>query len=569
MERNNDFNDRRGTEDNMYLLDHILKCLHQTWKCGCRTKLYAFLYAFLFSFSMVLGKALYDTNDIDTFLRPSTRLLRSALLIIVLCLGLGFFMTFLFRVLEESDRSTWTVNSEYKKYFRVSVCTLALFVAWLPAYLAYYPGILSYDMGWQTSKALGEWSDISRYQPPLHTILWKGCLYMGKSVGVEPIIVYSIPQMLLMAWSCARLFCLMARKDCSKWILIVGAVFFALNPVIAICSFVPAKDMCFAVCFMLLGVELCEFLSDKGAYMSSGYGIIRLVLMVTLCCLFRNNAVYAMILLLLFIPVCLRAYRIRCMAAFLAGILLFLGINGPLFDHLKIREGRSAEMLSVPMQQIAYVVCTGQDLSEDEIGEIDAYLPYEMIPDTYNPRFADPIKGCFDTDEYEDDKGRFFRLWWNLFLKYPKEYVNAFLTLNLPYWYPGASAVDEYSQREYIETSVEEAEYTFERASKLPWLYTLYERAASYEMFENVPVLSHLFSLSTVVWILLAGIFTSLLKRKGETVLIFLPSFLLWFTFMAGPVSNFRYIFPIYIQYPLFVAVICQSGRLLPQKSVQ
>lgn len=541
----------------MCLPDNILKWLYQIWKCERRTKVYAYSFAFLFSLSLILGKALYDTNDINTFLQPVSHFLRQILLLVLLTFALGFMTLFIFNWLLKRNIfvKQKTGAGKYRKYVCTPVCTLMFFLAWLPAYLSYYPGILSYDMGWQTSKALGEWSDISRYQPPLHTIFWKGCLYSGMATGVEPILIYSILQMLLLAWACSGLLCFLVRKNCSRGMIIGSALFFALNPVIAICSFVPAKDMCFAACFLLMSVDLCEFLNDKKEYMSSIHKVMRFIVIVALCCLLRNNAVYAMILLLPFIPLLLREYRIRWTAVFLAGILLFLGVNGPFFDHLGIREGRPAEMLSVPMQQIAYVAYSEEDLTPEEIEEIDAFIPYGMIKDTYNPRFADPIKGSFDTDEFEDDKGRFIRLWWDLFKKYPTDYVNAFLALNLPYWYPGASAVDEYAQREYIETSVGDAEYTFERNSKLPWLYKQYEKAASYELFEKVPIISHLFSLSTVVWILLAGIWILLLKRNQERVLVFLPSLLLWLTFMAGPVSNFRYIFPIYIQYPLFVAL--------------
>ena len=72
-------------------------------------------------------------------------------------------------------------------------------------------------------------------------------------------------------------------------------------------------------------------------------------------------------------------------------------------------------------------------------------------------------------------------------------------------------------------------------------------------VLERIPVLSSLFSINTPVWILLFTtlyLFTRKDLKKNCIPMMFL---LLWLTYMAGPVSCLRYIFPVMIMYPFFI----------------
>jgi hypothetical protein len=141
--------------------------------------------------------------------------------------------------------------------------------------------------------------------------------------------------------------------------------------------------------------------------------------------------------------------------------------------------------------------------------------------------------------------------------------VDAFLSLNLPYWYPDSATVDVYSQRRYIETGICEMEwYPVTLQSKLPGLYKMYEKVASFEAFQNVPVAATVFSITTPFWLMLICLFLLFYKKKKQQMLLILPGMFLWLTFMAGPVSNFRYIFPIFCLYPLYIALVFDGNIL-------
>lgn len=550
---------------NIFWAISIFVLLLISYNISFKTRIYGYSLGFLFSFCMIAGKVLYTDNSLFGFFFPAKNLIDEMISIAGFTGFLGSLISILFLYLsklenEKKDNKQWKIFQ-----FPFFIWTAIFFLSWLPCYMAYYPGIYSYDMDDLTTQALGSISDITKFHPPLHTFIWKAFLSLQNYVGMEAITLYSFTQMILLAIVFSRLIRLFIKKKYKNGIIIGSILFFALNPVIALFSFIPTKDVYFAIAFMNLGIELLEFASCQETYLYSLYRCLRLCVSILLCCLFRNNAIYALVLYSLIIIWALPKDRKKLFAIFSSAFFCFFFISKVIYGAMGIQEGNEREILSVPIQQIANVVTLkGDTLSDEEKEQIDQFIPYDCIAENYNPRFADPVKQNFQTDTFRKNKSAFFILWFHLFTKYPGNYINAFLSLNLPYWYPDASSKDEYSKRKYIETFIYDYDsigYTFERNSKFPQLYEKYERVANYKAFQKIPIVSNLFSISTPVWLLITYIFILLYKQKKKLILILLPSLLIWLTFMAGPVSNFRYIFPIFIQYPLFAAIALQPSK--------
>ncbi|MBQ3037150.1 MAG: hypothetical protein IJD31_09515 [Lachnospiraceae bacterium] len=435
---------------------------------------------------------------------------------------------------------------------------ILMFLCWLPCYLAYYPGIFAYDIELQTMEALGTVS-YSRFHPPLHTFIWDICLSFEQVSGLNGLVIYSVLQMCIWAFALSYVLHFMVRRKYNPWLIAGSFCFFAFNPVIALFSFIPVKDSMLTAFWALFTVELYS-LSDtelmKKQLIASN---IRLIIWGIVCCLLRNNIVYALVPAFLIMLFIIRKNWKRialCCGCILVGFLL---INGPIYTAMGVEKGNSREMLSVPMQQIAYVTVTNSDsLSPDELDRINQYIPTEQIAETYNPRFADPVKGTFITENFDQNPADFFKLWTDLLVQYPEEYIVSFLNLNIPYWYPDANSVDAYARRSYIETTVPTnpmTEYEVIRDSKIPALYEQYEKVASFERFKTLPIISNIFSLSFPIWFLIFGTLLQIVKKEKKTIVVFLPALLLWCTFMLGPVSNLRYLLPIITMYPLYFTI--------------
>lgn len=528
-----------------------------------RTTLCGTVFSSLLSASLVFGNCIYWSGRLSSLFAS----LKTTVTTIMTLIGFTMVILSAFIIFIKLIESIPAGNREkLRKLNRFPfVYGILMFLCWLPCYLAYYPGIFAYDIELQTMEALGDVA-YSRFHPPLHTFLWDLCLSAEQGVGLNALVIYSLIQMCLFATAFTYVLYFMIKKNSSNLLILGSFTFFALNPVIALFSFIPVKDAILAVTFVLFCVELGFFADKPAEYSKNIPANIRLILFGLLCCLLRNNVVYALVPTFVCIFFLMKKQWKQILLWFGCILLGYLLVNGPLYSALGIEKGNSREMLSVPMQQIAYVTVYHENtLSAEEIAQINKYIPTENLSAIYNPRFADPVKNTFITEAFHESPSAFIQLWWQLFLKYPEDYVVAFLNLHIPYWYPDANSVDMFSQRAYIETTVPDmpqTDYVVVRDSKLPALYAQYEKIASFERFKTLPVVSNLFSISLPIWFVLLGITILTIKKEKQEIVVFLPSLFLWCTFMLGPVSNLRYLLPIIVLYPLFIVLILKSKKL-------
>lgn len=519
-------------------------------------------FSVLLSLSLIIGKCIYNGATLSSLFNS----VKGG--IITLCCLYGFSTVFYATFMLIANWLTQYAIEPSHKIYKILrfpfIYGILMFLCWGPCYLAYYPGIFAYDIELQTMEAL-ETVSYSRFHPPLHTFIWDICLTLEQVSDLNGLVIYSVLQMCIWAFALSYVLHFMVRRKYNPWLIAGSFCFFAFNPVIALFSFIPVKDSMLTAFWALFTVELYS-LSDtelmKKQLIASN---IRLIIWGIVCCLLRNNIVYALVPAFLIMLFIIRKNWKRialCGGCILVGFLL---INGPLYSAMGVEKGNSREMLSVPMQQIAYVTITNSDsLSPDELDRINQYIPTEQIAETYNPRFADPVKGTFITENFDQNPADFFKLWADLLVQYPEEYIVSFLNLNIPYWYPDANSVDAYARRSYIETTVPTnpmTEYEVIRDSKITALYEQYEKVASFERFKTLPIISNIFSLSFPIWFLIFGTLLQIVKKEKKTIVVFLPALLLWCTFMLGPVSNLRYLLPIITMYPLYFTILLSKNK--------
>lgn len=234
--------------------------------------------------------------------------------------------------------------------------------------------------------------------------------------------------------------------------------------------------------------------------------------------------IYAFILAFVLIIVTKRIDRKSFIPIAAAVVCCIVFINGPVYSAMGINPGNPREALSVPIQQISRAVSNHKEMiSDEEKEEIELYLPFDSLEWLYNPRFADPVKEQFRSYNYVSDKGRFIILWLNLMKRFPIDYINAFLELNIPYWYIGADTIDPYSQRTYIETNIREiACFPVSQTRKTTNLLEYYELFASFSALRNQSFLLSLpFSISVPIWLILFGVMIFLRLNKGRYLAVY------------------------------------------------
>ena len=241
-------------------------------------------------------------------------------------------------------------------------------------------------------------------------------------------------------------------------------------------------------------------------------------------------------------------------------------ISGPIYTAIGFGENEAREMFSVPFQQITYTYNQHEpELSDEKKETIAKFLPLESFS-KYESQFADPIKEDVVDGILVAEKGTFLKLWASLLVKYPADYVSAFLALNSSFWYPGASALDHNG------VYIEDGNYYagFAQDTKWPAAQSFYWDISHYHYLEDIPLINSAFSLWFPFWFsffcLVAIFFQSSeqgTKARRKLALIFLPAIFLWLTYLLGPTANFRYVFPIFLLYPLYLALILKPDLFI------
>lgn len=304
----------------------------------------------------VVGKAVYETHGLSTLYKNFNRVLLTLLMFAGLWVVIGAFLALLLNFL---SRPLAGKNAPARQAGGLRPAALffslwgVIFLLYIPCLLAYYPGIYSYDMKMQTAQALGK-TAVTKFHPPLHTFLWQLCLKLSGVFRLQAVTLYALLQMLVVSAFFA-FFCSYVKGKSQKAFLF-SVVWFALNPVLAIFSIIPTKDVLFSVFFGCTALLLHHAFCVGKAFFKSPLKVAALLFSVLLSCLFRNNAIYVFVAAALVFLLFFKGCRLRLTAVLAGALAAFLLINGPVFSALKVEKGNSREMFSVPFQQIALVV---------------------------------------------------------------------------------------------------------------------------------------------------------------------------------------------------------------------
>lgn len=446
----------------------------------------------------------------------------------------------------------------------------AIFLLWLPALLASWPGVYVIDNVFQF-----QWfqeGNISSHHPILHTYLLGFCMEAGKKIfgsyeaGLG---VYSVGQMLILSglfsytvYALGRRLAGIFRMAC---LLLYGCM-----PYHAVSSFTATKDILFSGFFLILVLKSYELAMDTKAFFSSKKRIIQYIAIVFLTCCFRNTGIYVFLCMIPFLLFLGRKYWKKALLLALVPVLLWGAYTGPLYQALNIGKGSSGEILSVPMQQISRAILEeGDKLDEELKEEAEIYIPGYA---SYAPRVADPVKDTFNNQAFEEDPIGFVRLWAKIGLSCPSSYVKAFLEMNLGFWWPAMDFPDPGTYLAFIPYRNADMEQVgeiqgkvvyIERQSLLPALEGFYQDYTEEGKFEQIPVLSWLYSPGVYFWIICFGIIYCIYKKRFRTILPWAVLLLLWLTLMVSPVVVFRYAYPLVVSLPVMLTMILgKNGRM-------
>ena len=528
---------------------------------------FSFLFSYLLALTFVMGYQLR--------MEGMTSLGVKGKLFILLVSG-GVALAFIpfsncwFQLLDKVKRlrSTPVAHFSRKTNTRIFWISFAvIFLCWIPVFLAYYPAIMSYDFHRQSQEAYQGWIWFNTHHPLVHTTLIRWFFLLGEQLGSYEVgmALFSLLQMLILSAVLAYSCNMIGRLTGKKWPVVVSVLIFGLLPIHPVLALSVTKDILFTAFFLLFVLLILERrLCNKKLPLV--FLDIALVLTGILVNLFRNNAFYAMVIFAVIYVLWSKRERLRVA---LLCVLLLVGSQAAKTTIQNVMDagtGSKMEMYSVFVQQMARAAIYHEDfLTEDDYATIDSYIPQKYWKN-YNPAISDSIKAHVTVTTFQvwkDDIPGMLGDWFRIGLKYPNDYIDAFLAITSGYWF-----LDDVSHAEVL-TYGDDTNlgllYTFnasksdvfdgiESHSYFPWLLKTYQKIVNGNCYYEWPVVNNLFKPAFYCWMLLLTMLSLwYLKEGNKQVLCLLPLIYL-LTLFLGPVVNMRYAYPIIAAIPFLLA---------------
>lgn len=450
-----------------------------------------------------------------------------------------------------------------------------IFVSWIPAYLILYPGVLSYDMISQVGSALDKITN--NHHPVLHTWLIRIFMKLGDAIFhnyESGIGLLSLLQMLILSYALARLVLLLKKKKVPILIVLLTALFSATWFMNACLSVTMIKDSLHSAFLVLFACHFTEIAINPLEYSLRKQNLFIFPVISFLMCAFRNNGIhiyifcFAALFILRISKIKKAKAHIALIVAVLLPVLMFKIYTGPVFAALDIAQGEVREALSVPIQQLQRVaVRRADELTSEQTERMSYYIDnlewMESPPPEYSPFIADPAKSCFYSNHYNNDPIAFWKFYLQTGEQFTKEYIVAFLSNTLGFWYPGYYGYSYVMYENYPpEVFAEPLERKSISDSQIIKKY--YESVCGSEFWRKTPVLRLFFVPGFTLWFLLYALLFAWKKRGFFTKILplFLPLIAQYGIMILSPMSSFRYSWPFYLMLPLAFIGIC--GNLEP-----
>lgn len=439
------------------------------------------------------------------------------------------------------------------------IIALIIFLLYLPYFLNEYPGIISTDSVTEMSTALFSMNGMVNHHPVFHIAIISIFMNIGKALNNYNlgIALYSIFQMICTAFTFSFVLYYMAKKNVNFYIRLLCLVIFALYPPFANFAITMWKDVPFGLSMVLYTICMVELATNK-EFLKDIKNKIFFILVMMLVILFRNNGIYVVILSIPFMIFFVKDSRKSMIIISILIIGMYAIFKGPIFGLLNIKDGPIREALSVPLQQIARTVkYRGSELTDEEKEEINIYMPVEKIGDLYYPLISDNVKDTLNNEAVKENKTDFIKLWLRLLVKYPKEYVESFLSGSYGYWYPEAKnwVIWEFDKNESYELGREALQIDIEKSPIInSVLLSKMIHAINYTSITGV---SGIFSIGLTFFATVTMLMYVIYKKKYKLILAYVPVMSLWLTTIASPVwCEYRYIYSLFTCAPILIIAI-------------
>lgn len=434
-------------------------------------------------------------------------------------------------------------------------------------FAAYYPAIMAYDVIPQLDQI--KVSGYTTHHPLIHTLMLSVSLKIGEILPGVPnadragLAVYTIVQMMIVAGCFAYVYVFLRKKGVHRllcYFFVLCAAFYPTHGMLAVSI---TKDTVYGVLVMVFTVFVWDMVTRDGSKDADVKWLSAYLVVTVFLLLFRNNSIYAWLCYAAAASVVLyrgkgndRKFFWKTTAVHVSALALYALMSTGMAVAVHASNTTYArEMLSVPAQQIARVAAYhGEDLDGLDRERISAVWGEGNVPE-YVPAIADRSKRDIPNDR--EALRALAKEWVSLGVRYPGEYMRAFLLKNKGMWYLEDSTYlyDIYSyakgylqitypsdQQEYIKALVP----GYERHQKLQFLQAFYRYFAGGDaLWKYLPPLSLVMQPAFYCWLLFYYCVCCIGLRRWKLLLPAVYALALTGTLLLAPCVLVRYLYPV------------------------
>ncbi len=524
-----------------------------------RNSIYIGLYAALLSLALMAQSAITYTGKATANYTENlfssigfNQILMALCAFLLLGILLLNFMHFL-NVLSNKVQLAEKKKLSNKWFFLFVFFTLLVF--WGLCWLTYFPGISFNDMYYILLKPV----HMSIQHPFFYNMLLAGLVKLGEGFfgsingGVA---LYCFVQLIVAALTVA--YCIhWMRKKSSPWLFTLAVMlYFIFTPFFAAASVFITKDTFFGVIVMLFVPLLYDLWESDGQLLKNWRYVLKLSAVSIVTVLIRNNGIYVLLALALFMVLFFLKKRKALIKGFtlyaLLGILLPVFLSSGAMRWIVKGAPYFQESIAIPLQQIARTVVKNSDqIPPDQEEFIYSIYPKEAYLEHYSPMSVDTLK--WSTNPHAD-AGRFFLQgnkkafllnWAKLIPKNFSTYVEAYLMETYGYW--SISSTND----TLLPSSYKKLEELGIYNQQI-WPDTMQKTMESFYR-SNYAMLRE----GNLFWLTLLFFLFVLISKSPKKIIAFIPVMAVWFTLMiSAPVAfSIRYVYPFTYSLPFLVYI--------------
>ena len=530
----------------------------QNKESSCRIRVVSCILALIYTLCYMLLDA---SHYVETLTNPMFRIG------ILAATALGFWalfdelLRFVFLKITDTDRLSQLFCEKEPQKSRnpfalhpMAATFVLCIIGWLPYFLYQFPGIMTPDSINQLEQVLGVVS-YSNHHPWIHTLLIKVFYSLGFAITGDMVCAmgfYTFAQMCILAFSVSYFVSAMRSLRLKAGWCTLLALIFAILPYHGVYSVTVWKDIPFAASVLLFITSLLRLRNGANSVWKH---VFLFGVSGALMCLLRSNGWYAFLVCLLFLLPYFGKKNSRMLGLLAVSLLIALVVKYPVMKSYQVTPPDFVESLSIPIQQVANVLVNDRALTQEQSQLIDAVIDRNYVKELYNPTFADNMKELVRAGhpEYlEAHKKEFFKLWLELMIQYPGDYLEAYIQQTNGYWYP-----DSY----YSVADAEGVSATDLGISHTPLIrgpLVVKAKEIAVKLGSMVPIYGTLWSMGVAFWCLLFMMGCVIVRRETSKLLYALPCLILWCTVMiATPVATeFRYVYFLMLCMPFYLCMI-------------